>query len=160
MNRLLVTIFYVGLIKPAPGTWGSFAAVLLLFPIHVYGGPFLLSFLTVLISIVGIYLVKQATAASEDKDPSEVVIDEVAGQWISLLPVSFGAYIYEIELLQLWPGLLLGFILFRFFDIVKLGPVKWADDRNDSLGVMLDDIFAGFIVALILLISGSLYYGS
>jgi phosphatidylglycerophosphatase A len=47
----------------------------------------------------------------------------------------------------------------RFFDIVKLGPVKWADDRNDSLGVMLDDIFAGFIVALILLISGSLYYG-
>ena len=159
MNRLLVTIFYVGLIKPAPGTWGSFAAVLLLFPIHIYGGPFLLSFLTVLISIVGIYLVKQATATSEDKDPSEVVIDEVVGQWISLLPVSFGAYIYKIELLQLWPGLLLGFILFRFFDIVKLGPVKWADDRNDSLGVMLDDIFAGLIVAFILLISGSLYYG-
>tara|TARA_B110000240_G_scaffold77772_1_gene88673 strand:- start:61 stop:543 length:483 start_codon:yes stop_codon:yes gene_type:complete len=159
MNRLLVTIFYVGLIKPAPGTWGSFAAVLLLFPIHFSGGPFLLSFLTVLISIVGIYLVKQATESSEDKDPSEVVIDEVAGQWISLLPVSFGAYIYEIELLQLWPGLLLGFILFRFFDIIKLGPVKWADDRNDALGVMLDDIFAGFIVAFILLISGSLYYG-
>ena len=159
MNRLLVTIFYVGLIKPAPGTWGSFAAVLLLFPIHFSGGPFLLSFLTVLISIIGIYLVKQTTESSEDKDPSEVVIDEVAGQWISLLPVSFGAYIYEIELLQLWPGLLLGFILFRFFDIIKLGPVKWADDRNDALGVMLDDIFAGFIVALILLISGLLYYG-
>ena len=158
MNRLLVTIFYVGLIKPAPGTWGSFAAVLLLFPIHFYGGPFLLSFLTVLISIVGIYLVKQATAASEDKDPSEVVIDEVAGQWISLLPVSFGAYIYEIELLQLWPGLLLGFILFRFFDILKPWPISWADQIS-SLGVMLDDIFAGFIVALILLISGSLYYG-
>ena len=75
MNRLLVTIFYVGLIKPAPGTWGSLVAVLLLFPIHIYGGPFLLIFLTVLISTVGIYLVKQATESSEDKDPSEVVID-------------------------------------------------------------------------------------
>ncbi|MDG2373712.1 MAG: phosphatidylglycerophosphatase A [Paracoccaceae bacterium] len=159
MNKLLVTVCYVGLLKPAPGTWGSLAGILLFLPIHMYGGPFLLITLTILISIVGIFLVKKATETREDKDPSQIVIDEVAGQWISLLPVSFGAHSYRMDLIQVWPWLLLAFILFRFFDIVKLGPVKWADDRNDALGVMLDDIFAGFIVALMLIIIAWFYYG-
>ena len=159
MNKLLVTVCYVGLLKPAPGTWGSLAGILLFFPIHLYGGPFLLVTLTILISIVGIFLVKGATETSEDKDPSQIVIDEVAGQWISLLPISFGAYVYKMDLILLWPWLLLAFILFRFFDIIKLGPVKWADDRNDALGVMLDDIFAGLIVAFMLIVSAWLYYG-
>ena len=159
MNKLIVTVCYVGLLKPAPGTWGSLAGILLFLPIYIFGGPFTLITLTILISIVGVFLVKEATETSEDKDPSQIVIDEVAGQWISLLPVSFGAYIYKMDLVQLWPWLLLAFILFRFFDIVKLGPVKWADDRNDALGVMLDDIFAGLIVAFMLIVSAWLYYG-
>jgi phosphatidylglycerophosphatase A len=159
MNKLLVTVCYVGLLKPAPGTWGSLAGILLFLPIHIYGGPFLLITLAILISIVGIFLVKGATETSEDKDPSQIVIDEVAGQWISLLPISFGAYVYKMDLILLWPWLLLAFILFRFFDIIKLGPVKWADDRNDALGVMLDDIFAGLIVAFMLIVSAWLYYG-
>ncbi len=66
---------------------------------------------------------------------------------------------YKMDLIQVWPWLLLAFILFRFFDIVKLGPVKWADDRNDALGVMLDDIFAGLIVAFMLIVSAWFYYG-
>jgi len=54
----------------------------------------------------------------------------------------------EIDVLQLWPGWLTGFALFRLFDILKPGPVGWADRRQDALGVMLDDVIAGVCAAV------------
>ena len=114
LTYLICTFFYVGRLRPAPGTWGSLAAL---------------------------------------------VIDEVAGQWLAFLPVSIGASHAGADLLNLWPGFVFSFAAFRFFDITKLGPIGWADRRNDALGVMLDDIVAGFAAALCVLLAAGLYHG-
>ena len=94
---------------------------------------------------------------SEKSDPSEVVIDEVIGQWIAVLPIGFTLTVNEFSSKELWLVWLWAFVSFRFFDIIKLGLVGWADDLGGALGVLLDDILAGFaagltVIVLILLI--------
>jgi phosphatidylglycerophosphatase A len=88
------------------------------------------------------------TAELGIEDPSEIVIDEVVGQAIAILPVSIGAMGVGIDVLRLWPGWVVGFLLFRLFDIWKPWLVGWADRRGDALGVMLDDVFAGLFAAI------------
>jgi phosphatidylglycerophosphatase A len=88
------------------------------------------------------------TRGKADHDPSEIVIDEVAGQWIALLPVMIGASHAGASVLALWPGWVLAFAAFRLFDITKPGPVGWADRQQGPLGVMLDDVIAGIMAAL------------
>jgi phosphatidylglycerophosphatase A len=95
----------------------------------------------------------------DDHDPSEVVIDEVAGQWIALLPVLIGASHAGVDALALWPGWLVAFFGFRFFDILKPGPIGWADQRGDALGVMLDDIIAGVAAALTVGLAAYVWHG-
>jgi len=94
---------------------------------------------------------------SEKSDPSEVVIDEVIGQWIAVLPVgymlNFDTFLSE----GFWFVWLWAFVSFRFFDIVKLGLIGWADNLDGALGVLLDDILAGIaagvtVAVLVLLI--------
>jgi len=68
--------------------------------------------------------------------------------FITLLPVSLGAGHAGVGLLQLYPGIIAGFLFFRLFDILKPGPIGWADRRNDALGVMLDDVIAGVFAAI------------
>ena len=94
---------------------------------------------------------------SEKSDPSEVVIDEVIGQWIAVLPIGFTLTVNEFSSKELWLVWLWAFVSFRFFDIIKLGLVGWADDLGGALGVLLDDILAGIaagltVIVLILLI--------
>ena len=98
------------------------------------------------------------TKGKADQDPSEIVIDEVAGQWLAFLPVSIGAAHVGANLLSLWPGFVFAFLFFRLFDIWKPGPIGWADRRNDALGVMLDDIFAGFAAALCVVVAAVIYH--
>jgi nicotinamide-nucleotide amidase len=88
-------------------------------------------------------------AGSADKDPSEIVIDEVAGQFVALWPVSFGAEFAGVGFLDLWPGIVTAFLAFRLFDIWKPGPVGWADRQEGALGVMADDLIAGWLAALV-----------
>jgi phosphatidylglycerophosphatase A len=71
-----------------------------------------------------------------------VVIDEFAGQWIALLPLTHPDL----------PALLAAFILFRLLDVTKLGPIGWADRQHGTFGIMADDIIAGVIAALLLLV--------
>ncbi|MDO6782384.1 phosphatidylglycerophosphatase A family protein, partial [Marinovum sp. 1_MG-2023] len=78
---------------------------------------------TLVIFALGRWSTAQVTAGQDDHDPSEVVIDEVAGQWIALLPVSFGAAFMGAEVLRRWPGIVAGFVLFRLFDIWMPGPI-------------------------------------
>lgn len=79
-------------------------------------------------------------AGRVEGDPGWVVIDEFAGQWLTLLGLA-----------RVTPlGLLLGFLLFRLLDISKLGPIGWADRRHDAIGVMADDVIAGLLAAAIL----------
>lgn len=149
MMRFISTWFGVGLMKPAPGTWGSFAALPFAWALHVIGGFPLLVVATIAVFFLGWWTTHGATLGAENHDPSEIVIDEIVGQWIALWPVSLGAMMSKSDFLTLWPGILTAFVAFRLFDITKPGPVGWADRRHDALGVMLDDVIAGIMAAIV-----------
>lgn len=159
MIRLINTFFYVGLLRPAPGTWGSLAALPCALALFLLGGPWLLLVLTVIVAAGGVWTIGQQINAQADKDPSEVVIDEVAGQWIALLPVAFGAWHAGAAVTALWPGWLAGFLLFRLFDIWKPGPIGAADRRGDAVGVMLDDLIAGVFAGLGVIVLAGIFHG-
>lgn len=161
--EIVATFARVGYLKPAPGTWGSAAAIPVFWAINEAGGFGLIAVATVIVCIVGLWatqiMTKDATAGTEEHDPSEIVIDEVAGQWIALWPVAFGAQMMGIESARLWPGYLAGFLLFRLFDIWKPSLVGKADRRGDAVGVMLDDVIAGVFAAICVIILAGLAHG-
>jgi phosphatidylglycerophosphatase A len=133
--RFVATLGGVGLLRPAPGTWGS----LLVLPVH-WLGPWWCLGLAAVLELLGFWAVRRLPNAAQD--PSWVVVDEGAGQLLALaaLPFTTG-----------WLGVPLAFILFRFFDITKPGPVGWADRHHGVAGVMLDDLCAGALAGLVLL---------
>ena len=159
MSNLIATVFGVGHIRPAPGTWGSGVGVLMALALHYIGGFPLLAVATVLVFFIGWWATAEATRGAEDHDPSEIVIDEVAGQWLALLVVSYGAWHAGIDPLRLYPGWIAGFALFRWFDITKPWLVGWADRRGDALGVMLDDVIAGVFAAIGTGLLAALWHG-
>jgi phosphatidylglycerophosphatase A len=141
--KLTGTFFGVGLLHPGPGSWGSAATVLLwwLLTRWIPPGPqpyaaLLLAALAVAVGIPGATRVARASGL---KDPQFVVIDEVAGQLITLIAVPVS-----------WKSLLLGFILFRGFDIVKPPPVRQIEQLPEGSGIVLDDVAAG-IYALVVI---------
>ena len=148
MTHLIATFFYVGHLVPAPGTWGSAAALPAALLLFWLGGPWLVLSAAVVFFVLGWWATAEETRGGIDHDPSEVVIDEVVGQWIALMPVLFGAVWVDVPVLALYPGWIAAFLLFRLFDIWKPGPVGWADKRDDALGVMLDDVIAGLLAGL------------
>lgn len=148
MSQLVATFFYVGYLKPAPGTWGSLTALPVALVILWITGPYGLFFMSIVAFGAGYWATVQQTRGQADHDPSEIVIDEVAGQWIALLPVAFGAANNDVSYLALWPGWIAAFVLFRLFDITKPWIIGWADRRNDAMGVMLDDVIAGVFAAI------------
>lgn len=148
MTHLIATFFYVGHIRPAPGTWGSLAALPTALLIYWLAGPWGLLAATIISYPLGVWATAIETAGKADHDPSEIVIDEVCGQWIALLPIAFGAANAGAPITALWPGWIAAFVLFRFFDITKLGPVGWADRKHGPTGVMLDDVIAGVLAAI------------
>ena len=160
MIRLIVTFFYVGHLRPAAGTWGSAAAVPAAWALHGLGGFPLLAAATVAVFFAGWWATAEWTRGRSDHDPSEVVIDEVAGQWIALFPLSAGLWHAGAEPWVFpWPGWVAAFVLFRLFDVLKPGPIGWADRRNDALGVMLDDVFAGVAAAVLVAIAAAVFHG-
>lgn len=148
LSHVIATVGYVGHLKPAPGTWGSAAALPLAWLIHLLGGPWLLLVAILAGFAKGVWATRKETEGKENHDPSEIVVDELVGQWIALLPVSIGAAHTGAALTALWPGWVAAFVLFRLFDIWKPGPIGWADRRNDAWGVMLDDVIAGIFAAI------------
>lgn len=144
LSRAVATFGYVGLMRPAPGTWGSLAALPLAWALHAAGGPLALAAGTALVVAIGWW----AVAGEGGSDDSEIVIDEVAGQWIALLPVSVGAAHAGADILALWPGWVVAFLAFRLFDVWKPGPIGWVDRKRGPAGVMLDDILAGIAAAV------------
>lgn len=148
MNKLIATVCYTGYLRPAPGTWGSLAALPLAWLIYEAGGYWLLIVLGVVLFFAGAKATEHMAAETGDHDPSCVVVDEVVGQWVALLPVVIGASNAQVEITALWPGWLAAFVLFRLFDIWKPGPVGWADRKETAVGVMLDDVLAGIFAAI------------
>jgi len=159
ISQLIATICYVGHLRPAPGTWGSLVALPAAWGLHALGGPWLLLIATFAAFFIGIWATAHETRGKADHDPSEIVIDEVVGQWIALLPLSFGAAYVGAPVTALWPGWIAAFVLFRLFDITKPGPVGWADRRGDPAGVMLDDVIAGVFAAIGVLLLAGLSHG-
>jgi phosphatidylglycerophosphatase A len=137
LARLIASGFGSGLLGRAPGTAGSLAALVLaagLIPLSPWALPAAIA----LACAAGWWAIPRA---STDHDPGWIVIDEFAGQWIALLPLS---------LASLGPsplGLLLAFALFRLFDIAKPGPIDAAQRLPGATGVMADDILAGLAAA-------------
>ncbi|MBU0782023.1 MAG: phosphatidylglycerophosphatase A [Alphaproteobacteria bacterium] len=159
MTRLIATVFYIGYLRPAPGTWGSLAALPLGLALMLLGGPWLLIIGTAALFGLGWWATVHETRRSGNEDPSEIVVDEVVGQWIALWPLAIGAANVGASYTALWPGWVVAFALFRLFDIKKWGPVGWADRRGDPLGVMLDDVIAGVFAAIGVVLIAGIYHG-
>ncbi len=152
----------VGYLPLAPGTWGSIvgvglyllvrgAAMKVFFEIgalrnfnllHIYYAVIAIELVAaVAIALVGTWAASRTERLSGRKDPGRVVVDEVAGQFIALMPVPF-------MLAPAWWAMILAFILFRFFDIVKPYPARRLEALPGGLGIMADDLIAGVYAAL------------
>ncbi len=142
-GSLLATWFGSGLIRVAPGTMGSLAAMVCAVPFHFLGSlPLMFGSLMLFVAgipICNVYMRRHG----REHDPKEVVIDEVAGMWLvlSIMPMDVFSY-------------LVAFAAFRFFDIVKPWPISLADRKiTGGFGVMFDDFLAA-VFAIVILILG------
>ena len=158
MNRLIATVGGVGHLKPAPGTWGSAVGLIAAIGLHLAGGFWLLLVATLAVSAIGYWAVMQEVGETSE-DPPEFVIDEVVGQWVAVWPVSFGAMIADAHIMSLYPGLIVAFAAFRVLDIWKPGPIGWADKQHGAFGIMMDDLIAGWIGAMIVAAFAVLAHG-
>ena len=140
----LATIGPLGHFRPAPGTIGSLFAVVTGYVIASFGAG-ILAVATFVVTILGISAANAYGRITNQKDASEVIIDEVAGQWVVLI---------ILPLDPLWFAA--GFLLFRFFDITKLGPVGMVEQIAGGVGVMADDIVAGLMAAFCLVCAAAL----
>ena len=127
--------------------------------LHVLGGFPLLLIGVIAAFFKGWWATSKMIEGQENHDPSEIVIDELVGQWIAILPLSYAAWTMQLNILVMWPGWIAAFALFRLFDISKPWLVGWADRRGDALGVMLDDVIAGIFAAVCVVVLAGLYHG-
>jgi phosphatidylglycerophosphatase A len=139
IHIVIATWFFSGFLPKAPGTWGSLAALPVGALIHLYfGWPALLA-ASALLFPIGVWSSSVYVRVYDKDDPGQVVIDEVVGIWIALalLPLSLFWY-------------LVGFALFRVFDVLKPFPISYLD-RNikGGLGIMVDDVLAGVFAAAV-----------
>ena len=143
-TTVLATWFWSGRLPAAPGTWGSFAALPFAWVLMASGGLAALLAATAAVFAVGVWVSDAYTRGSGNDDPGEVVIDEVAGQWLSLAPFA-ALEAATPTLMQMG----IGFALFRLFDILKPWPVGLVERRlKGGLGIMADDILAALYAIL------------
>lgn len=129
---LLCTWFGLGKLPKAPGTWGSLGALPFAWALQMLGGPMALGIALLLLCPLALWAIGDFLKRWPGEDPQEIVIDEVAGQWLVLLFVPPDALLY-----------LIGFLLFRALDITKPWPASWADSQvSGAKGVLLDDLLA------------------
>jgi phosphatidylglycerophosphatase A len=134
----IATFFGSGLLKPAPGTWGSLAALGLwalyawLAPPSAPGLNLALVIGIVIVIALGVPAATIAARESGRHDPGFVVIDEVAGQWIALLGSPFD-----------WKHALIALFLFRLFDVTKPPPARQLESLPEGWGIVFDDVAAG-----------------
>ena len=139
----VATVGGVGYLRPGPGSWGSAAAVALWWLAVRWTPAFLQPSLVMLMVaaavMIGIPAATLVARGTGFKDPQFVVIDEVAGQWITLIGAPLA-----------WKSVLAGFILFRGFDIVKPPPARQLERLAEGGGIVLDDVAAGLYGLIIM----------
>jgi phosphatidylglycerophosphatase A len=139
LSTLCSTAFGIGYLPFIPGTWASLAAALLYKIILFRFGGSLFALLIVLFFLLGTLSAGVSAGVLEHKDPRPVVIDEVCGQWIALFLVP-----------ATWTNVVIGFLLFRAFDVVKPFPIRKLEGLPRGWGIMADDVLAGVFSAVIL----------
>jgi len=160
LSRAIAVFFGAGLLRPAPGTWGSAVAVGLGLGLHGIGGFPLLAAATLAATGWGLWALERELADRPSADPSEFVIDEVAGQWLALCFPSAAFWLMGLESWHFpYPGWVAAFLFFRLFDIWKPGVIGRADRRTDAAGVMLDDLWAGLFAGIATLAAAALVHG-
>ncbi len=143
-----------GLPRRAPGTWGTVGGLIVAIPLLSLGFvPFLI--ITILSCIIGIWICGRTSELMQGHDDPHIVWDEWAGIWITLLPFSYMGFTVKnfwqdiSQSLSIF-AIIIAFVLFRFFDIIKPPPIGWADKKvAGGLGIMLDDIIAGIMAAAV-----------
>ena len=134
LSEWLATCFKIGHLPIAPGTWGSLAAIIGWWLWLQYLDPLVFIVLIIVIFTIGVFATNTIIDHTGEKDPSRVIIDEVAGQWLGLLILPDGMlYIAG------------AFVLFRFLDIFKPWPIRQMEQFPKGWGVMLDDTLAGLL---------------
>ena len=143
----------VGYMPVAPGTFGSLVGVAIFWALtRAAAGGVLVVVAILAFTFTGIWAGTRTEALAGRKDPGKIVVDEVAGQLIALFPLVFVTWGLTTVMVS--------FILFRFFDIVKPYPANRLQDLKGGAGVMCDDLVAGAYAALIVsIILGALVYG-
>ena len=144
---LLATWFGCGKSPQAPGTVGSLAALLPVIAMVTYG---VAEWRWVVIALLAVFTLPGIWAAGAyarhrgRKDPGDVVVDEVLGQWVTI------AFATQLN----WAGIGIAFLLFRLFDIVKPPPVRQAESLPGGLGIVADDLAAGILAGLVFYVAG------
>ena len=147
MNKIaeiISTVFYIGRLPIAPGTWCSFIAFLAWYLLRTYIQAEFILYASLVLFFIGVAATTIYSESIGQEEPPEIVIDEWVGQWIALwlIPHSF-----------IWG--VVSFLFFRVFDILKPGPVQRMDDIKSGTGIMMDDVIAGILA---LLVTQSLVY--
>lgn len=143
---LLAIGFGSGLSPYLPGTVGSLAAIILWLPLSLL--PPVFYWLVIILSFVlGVVVCQKTANALGRSDPSCIVWDEFVGMWITL---------YFIPQFT-WQWIVAAFLFFRFFDIIKPWPIGWVDRHvKGGLGIMIDDLLAGFLSGIVITLSAVL----
>ncbi len=140
-SRLLTSCLGIGFVWP-PGTWGSLLGVALFWTLLAARPVAVQAVATLVVIVVGVLAATRVSRSLATEDPSEVVVDELAGMWVALLGTSG------------WGSGVLAFFLFRFFDIAKPFPVRQAEALPAGWGIMADDVLAGlYALALVHLVA-------
>jgi phosphatidylglycerophosphatase A len=161
ISKGIATFLGAGHLRPASGTWASAITVVLAVGAYQAGFALAVPVGFVLATVAGFWAVPRYLRGHGSEDPSEVVIDEVAGQLLALSFTVIPLWRHGIADLAFgaWPGWVAPFLLFRLFDIWKPWLVGRADRRHDAAGVMLDDLWAGLFAGLCSVALAGVYHG-
>lgn len=151
MRRLLVSCFGLGWLPVAPGTYGSLPPVIIFgllchFGISAVSMAVIMVILALAGSVVCVKFAPAIIAATGETDPREIVADEFAGQAVTFLFIAAG------PIGNIWVAGLLGFLLFRFFDILKPWPIRKLEKLPEGWGILLDDLLAGVFAGIVSLL--------
>lgn len=147
--RLIATSLGTGYLPLMPGTWAAILAVILWLPLYFCASPATNLSVTVIATIIVTLAGTKASTISEKfwgKDPVIANVDEVVGQWISMIPLYMGVAVIP------WWQILLSLALFRLFDIFKPLGIRHLEKFRGGWGMMADDIASGFLAAAIIFI--------
>ena len=143
ISTILASVFGIGYVPVASGTVMSIVAVFLARPLALHGGGIVLVGASLIAFVIGIWACGDHVRATGRDDPSECVIDELAGQWLACACICFTPIFPSVA------EFALAFLLFRLFDILKPWPISAGARLPGGMGVMADDMLAGLAAGII-----------